>query len=1043
MRPFRTLVALCALLTAPLLAPAQQTWDDRSALVTAGGVSNFTDAAYGNGFFFLITSSTPYWRSAAGTAGWTTDFFRDTGTFYNSNGVAYGAGTFVVVGQNGRIYQHPTGDAGGLAWNARGFNRIDIPSASNPVRNTSLRAVRFLNGRFVVAVQPFVDSVNFANSYSELLSSPDGMTWTSHKFPVAQTGNATCNFTSLLFRPGGSPGTGSYVLGTTINDVVVVNEALTTATRVNVAASNATNLRLAATTSLVVGVSSTGRIFTSPTGTAPAWTARTNPVAVASSLNAIFHDGTRFVAVGQKSTSPAQALILTSADGITWTEATSVPVTPRALSTVLRADGLWLTGGESRVLLTSGSSSVALPTITQQPVGGSATVGGNFALNVSASGPPAPTIAWFRNGVQLTDGGRISGATTGTLTITGATFADAGSYQARATNIVGTTVSDTVALRLTSSNNGATLYPFGVADSGAGDLRPGTSPPQVTVTFGAPNVGLFTAGGAVVPLANTVIGGTAYTGYGGLNPAGTTLLLYPAASAAPSASYDLASGTATLLPPFPLPTGPVTSISAFSVFGLAANGDFIGIVRDQASENRGFHFSAATQTYTLLGNVPNAGNDIASNPTAISADGLTVAGYERTGVFNGAFLWTAAGGFTLLPTTSNGGTPNGDIRHLSPGARFVVGFGGIPSTLGSGNTALRWDRGTGLGAPLGFALPRPPGTNFADCRTVLDDGTVAGHVRTPANVEHAAVWLPSGALVPLAAYLTSTYGLDLTGFRLSRVTSISPDRRTLAGNAINPAGLQEGWILTLPAPLDLADPQPNLTMLLFGSELANGETLNFSTGTVGVPGFSYTVGVRNDGASALTGFPLSLSGPEAGDFSVTVNNLPGSLGIFQAANFTVRFTPSGRGQRSATLTLGSNDPDQPVTTLQLVGVGQSAAEAAFASYLNAAGVPFDQRTAASDPDRDGLPNLLEFALGLPAQTASAGALPQPLLAGDALTLTYAPAQSVHVSYLVEASSDLVTWTSVGIDQGVLSGGSVTATVPLAVGRFVRLRCTLN
>lgn len=1039
-----SVAALAAVLVSlPATTQAQQIWDDRSSLVTAGGVSSFSDAAYGNGTFFLITSSTPYWRSAAGTAGWTTDFFRNPGTFYSSNGVAYGAGTFVVVGQNGRIYQHPTGDAGGTAWNARGFDRLDIPAASNPVRNTGLRAVRFLNGRFLVAVQPFVDSNNFANSYSELLSSPDGITWTSHKFPVAQTGNAVMNFVSLIFRPGGTPGTGSYVLGTSISDVVVVNEALTTATRVNVAANNATNLRLAATASQVVGVSATGRIFTSPNGTAPAWTLRTNPVAGASVLNAVFHNGSSYVAVGHKAGPPQQALILTSPDGITWTEAASVPTSTRSLNTVLQADGVWLTGGENRVLFTSGTSSVALPSFSQQPSSGAALTGADFTFTVAASGPPAPTFTWLKNGVPLADGGRISGATTATLTITGATLGDAGSYVARATNIVGTTNSDAAVLTMSASANGALLYPFGLGNTGAGELLPDASPAKVTVQFGAPGVGIFTAGGTVVPLANTTINALSYDGYGGLHPAGTQLLLSPQNSSAPSAVYDLASGTPTLLPPFPLPLGPVTAISSLSGFGLAANGDVTGIVRDQASQNRGFHYSAATQTYTLLGTVPNATNDVASNPAAISADGTTVAGYERTGVFNGAFYWTTSGGFTLLPSTSNGGTPNGDIRDISANARFIVGFGALPATLGGGNTAHRWDRGAGLGAPVGFSLPRPPGTNFADCRSVNDDGTVAGHVRTISNVEHAAVWLPSGALVPLAGYLTSTYGLNFNGFQLTRVTSISADRRTLAGNALNAAGLQEGWILVLPAPLELTNPQPNLTMLIFGSELANGETLNFGTGTIGTPAFIYTVSVRNDGATDLAGFPLSLGGAHPGDFAINANNLPASLGIFTSATFSVRFTPSASGPRTATLTIGSNDPDQPVSTLTLTGVGQTAAEAAFAAYTNAAGLPFDQRGAGDDPDRDGLPNLLEFALGLAAQTPSAAALPPAVVNGGLLTLTYNAAQATHVDYLVEASTDLVNWSSAGVQQGTPGGPSVTASVPAGSGGFLRLRVTLR
>ena len=62
-------------------------------------------------------------------------------------------------------------------------------------------------------------------------------------------------------------------------------------------------------------------------------------------------------------------------------------------------------------------------------------------FTVSANGIPAPTIQWQKNGVALTNAGRISGATGTTLTITGVVGADAGTYTAVATNTLGTSTS--------------------------------------------------------------------------------------------------------------------------------------------------------------------------------------------------------------------------------------------------------------------------------------------------------------------------------------------------------------------------------------------------------------------------------------------------------------------------------------------------------------------------------------------------------------------------------------------------------------------------
>ncbi len=80
------------------------------------------------------------------------------------------------------------------------------------------------------------------------------------------------------------------------------------------------------------------------------------------------------------------------------------------------------------------------PTITTQPVAATVSAGQNATFTVAASGNPAATFKWQKSpdGVaafsDLSDGGRISGATTATLTITGALTADAGVYRAVAAN---------------------------------------------------------------------------------------------------------------------------------------------------------------------------------------------------------------------------------------------------------------------------------------------------------------------------------------------------------------------------------------------------------------------------------------------------------------------------------------------------------------------------------------------------------------------------------------------------------------------------------
>jgi hypothetical protein len=70
------------------------------------------------------------------------------------------------------------------------------------------------------------------------------------------------------------------------------------------------------------------------------------------------------------------------------------------------------------------------PSFTLHPTTQSVVAGDNVTFTAAASGNPTPTYVWQKGGVNLSNGGRISGATTATLTITGVQTADAGSYRA-------------------------------------------------------------------------------------------------------------------------------------------------------------------------------------------------------------------------------------------------------------------------------------------------------------------------------------------------------------------------------------------------------------------------------------------------------------------------------------------------------------------------------------------------------------------------------------------------------------------------------------
>lgn len=97
----------------------------------------------------------------------------------------------------------------------------------------------------------------------------------------------------------------------------------------------------------------------------------------------------------------------------------------------------------------------------------------------------------------------------------------------------------------------------------------------------------------------------------------------------------------------------------------------------------------------------------------------------------------------------------------------------------------------------------------------------------------------------------------------------------------------------------------------------------------------------------------------------------------------------------------------------------------------------------SDPDQDGLPNLVEYALNSSPTSAADARHPAVHVADSRLQITFLRART-DVTYIVEASSDLSAWTLIATNPGTVS---LNTPVTVADGvsltdqprRFLRLR----
>jgi hypothetical protein len=110
----------------------------------------------------------------------------------------------------------------------------------------------------------------------------------------------------------------------------------------------------------------------------------------------------------------------------------------------------------------------------------------------------------------------------------------------------------------------------------------------------------------------------------------------------------------------------------------------------------------------------------------------------------------------------------------------------------------------------------------------------------------------------------------------------------------------------------------------------------------------------------------------------------------------------------------------------------------LATWLLANGLPPDANPQA-DPNSDGVSLLLAYALNLDPKRNLSASMPQPVMSANQMSLTFY-AGSAGVSYTVESSSDLHTWSAAGVTLGALDANKLrTATVATSGrSRFLRL-----
>jgi hypothetical protein len=297
--------------------------------------------------------------------------------------------------------------------------------------------------------------------------------------------------------------------------------------------------------------------------------------------------------------------------------------------------------------------------------------------------------------------------------------------------------------------------------------------------------------------------------------------------------------------------------------------------------------------------------------------------FERTNLYFGVIANRSADS----PTGAFGSPPvNGDpsrtfyisVPTSSAGASMLVPQGThVSSALGSAGTKLsgleQMLTGTGGSAAL---------EQRADGTAILDQGT------QPVQWNNSwSVWNP----VPGSAFDIFAGGI-VQSFGKGGTAAIVDIQRILATNTgAEPTGVAGGGtfessisisntgeiIAFLPPPsvpeIDVENPP--------GTALVTGvSTTNFGSVLVGQSGTPVEFTIRSAGSGALDLSSVTLVGDHADDFEIAGPEVT-SLASSESTTFSVNFTPTAVGTRTASVQILSNDDDESPFILPLAGVG--------------------------------------------------------------------------------------------------------------------------
>lgn len=184
---------------------------------------------------------------------------------------------------------------------------------------------------------------------------------------------------------------------------------------------------------------------------------------------------------------------------------------------------------------------------------------------------------------------------------------------------------------------------------------------------------------------------------------------------------------------------------------------------------------------------------------------------------------------------------------------------------------------------------------------------------------------------------------------------------------------------------------------------------------------SHTFTIRNPGSDPLTLSPVSVTGS---GFSISTQP-SASVPPAGISTFVVTFAPTVAGAATGTVTFTTNDADEATYTFTVTGLALTPIESWRLTYFGAIANTGNGADLA-DADADGLSNLAEYGLSLDPKLPANGAIPTTRVNGGGyLEIEFTRNTGrTDLTYTVQVSSDLVTWTPIARSA---SGGTTVGS----------------